>query len=204
MIWIGVIMRGNECRVTYDNISLVVEQEYTAQYIPRSRQLLCEVADQHYQPCYLLTDNFSVSCADMLTHHQTLYGISLENDHTLWYKNIFSQKHSSYCKVVSYVSINIWNKNNTINTAGMFDSNEDWQQAWNHNCLNYLSRLLGRPQPQMYPPVALNQYTWVNRTHKFFLYMLQGPMKILKSRGTKVSWRPHHTGDISTTKKNNR
>ena len=34
-----------------------------------------------------------------------------------------------------------------------------------------LTRLLGRPQPQMYPPVALNQYTWVNRTHKhFFLY----------------------------------
>ena len=36
-----------------------------------------------------------------------------------------------------------------------------------------LTRLLGRPQPQMYPPVALNQYTWVNRTHKHFLYMLQ-------------------------------
>ena len=33
------------------------------------------------------------------------------------------------------------------------------------------TRLLGRPQPQMYPPVALNQYTWVNRTHKhFFIY----------------------------------
>ena len=30
------------------------------------------------------------------------------------------------------------------------------------------TRLLGRPQPQMYPPVALNQYTWVNRTHKHF------------------------------------
>ena len=42
------------------------------------------------------------------------------------------------------------------------------------------TRLLSRPQPQMYPPVALNQYTWVNRTHKHFLYMLQGPMKILK------------------------
>ena len=42
------------------------------------------------------------------------------------------------------------------------------------------TRLLGPPQPQMYPPVALNQYTWVHRTHKHFLYMLQGPMKILK------------------------
>ena len=41
-------------------------------------------------------------------------------------------------------------------------------------------RLLGRPQPQMYPPVALNQYTWVNRTHRHFLYMLQGPMEILR------------------------
>ena len=43
-----------------------------------------------------------------------------------------------------------------------------------------ITRLLGRPQPQMYPPVALNQYTWVNRTNKHYLYMLQGPMKILK------------------------
>ena len=32
--------------------------------------------------------------------------------------------------------------------------------------IKYITRLLGRPQPQMYPPVALNQYTWVNRTHK--------------------------------------
>ena len=37
------------------------------------------------------------------------------------------------------------------------------------------TRLLGHPQPQMYPPVALNQYTWVNGTHKH-----QGPMQILK------------------------
>ena len=29
----------------------------------------------------------------------------------------------------------------------------------------HATRLLGRPQPQIYPPVALNQYTWVNRTH---------------------------------------
>ena len=34
--------------------------------------------------------------------------------------------------------------------------------------INVKTRLLGRPQPQMYPPVALNQYKWVNRTHKHF------------------------------------
>ena len=44
--------------------------------------------------------------------------------------------------------------------------------------IKYITRLLGRPQPQMYPPVALNQYTWANRTHKHFLYMLQGPIQI--------------------------
>ena len=43
------------------------------------------------------------------------------------------------------------------------------------------TRLLGRPQPQMYPPVARNQYTLVNRTHKHYIYMLQGPTNILKS-----------------------
>ena len=39
-----------------------------------------------------------------------------------------------------------------------------------------ITRLLGRPQPQMYTPVVLSQYTWVNRTHnkekidnKFFI-----------------------------------
>ena len=94
----------------------------------------------------------------------------------------------------------------------------------------------------MYPPVALNQYTWVNRTDKqFFIYasrphanfeidslesyppnnmlnmeviwwkfvinflIFGGPGEpYVESRGTKVSWRPHHTGDITTTKKNNR
>ena len=34
-----------------------------------------------------------------------------------------------------------------------------------------VTRLLGRPQPQMYPPVALNQYTLVNRTHKHYIYI---------------------------------
>ena len=34
-----------------------------------------------------------------------------------------------------------------------------------------LTRLLGRPQPQMYPPVALNQFTLVNRTHKHYIYI---------------------------------
>ena len=65
-----------------------------------------------------------------------------------------------------------------------------------HNYFNYpyftpiqlnLTRLLGRPQLQMYPPVALNQYTWVNRTHKHFLYMLQGPCK---------SWNRFHSKAI--------
>ena len=104
--------------------------------------------------------------------------------------------------------------------------------------LHVETRLLGRPQPQMYPPVALNQYTLVNRTHKHYIYMLQGPTNILKShqssticknieviwwtffqifvfilggpgeayidsRGIKVPWRPHHTGYICTTMKNN-
>ena len=37
------------------------------------------------------------------------------------------------------------------------------------------------PQPQMCPPpVALNQYTWVNRTPKHFIYMVQCPTNILK------------------------
>ena len=43
-----------------------------------------------------------------------------------------------------------------------------------------ITRLFGHPQPQMYPPVALNQYTLVNRTHKHIIYMLQGPTNILK------------------------
>ena len=42
------------------------------------------------------------------------------------------------------------------------------------------TRLFGHPQPQMYPPVALNQYTWVNGTHKHFIYMPQGPTNIFK------------------------
>ena len=31
------------------------------------------------------------------------------------------------------------------------------------------TRLFGCPQPQMYPPVALNQYTWANRTRRHFI-----------------------------------
>ena len=34
-----------------------------------------------------------------------------------------------------------------------------------------IAKLLGRPQLQMYPPVALNQYTGVNVTHKHILYI---------------------------------
>ena len=51
-----------------------------------------------------------------------------------------------------------------------------------HNYNIYIiTRLLGRPQPQMYPPVALNQYTRVNRTHKhFFIYASRPHGKNLK------------------------
>ena len=55
----------------------------------------------------------------------------------------------------------------------------------------YKTRLLGHPQPQMYPPVALNQYTWVNRTHKHFLYMLQGLMNILNRFHSKAILQQH-------------
>ena len=49
-----------------------------------------------------------------------------------------------------------------------------------YNTIN-LTRLLGRPQPQMYPPVALNQYTLFNRTHKHFIYIYASrPHKLLK------------------------
>ena len=100
------------------------------------------------------------------------------------------------------------------------------------------TRLLGRPQTQMYPPVALNQYTLVNRTHNDVLHATcfkahkhfkidftpklssQQHVKYgsnlnifhnfvsifgayVESRGTKVSWRSHHTGDVCTTRNNN-
>ena len=54
--------------------------------------------------------------------------------------------------------------------------------SWEYILMGDTTRLLGRPQPQMYPPVALNQYTLVNRTHKHFIYIcFQGPTNILKS-----------------------
>ena len=45
-----------------------------------------------------------------------------------------------------------------------------------------LTRLLGHPQPQMYPPVGLNQYTLVNKTHIIYIYVYayQGSANILK------------------------
>ena len=53
---------------------------------------------------------------------------------------------------------------------------------------NEITRLLGRPQPQMYPPVALNQYTWVKRTPKhFFIY--------------RYASRPHENFEIAFTPK---
>ena len=37
-----------------------------------------------------------------------------------------------------------------------------------------------------------------------FIFILEGPGEAyVESRGTKVSWRPHHTGYICTTRKNN-
>ena len=39
------------------------------------------------------------------------------------------------------------------------------------NMAHMVKLLLGRPQPQMYPPLALNQYTLVNRTHKHYIYI---------------------------------
>ena len=43
-----------------------------------------------------------------------------------------------------------------------------------------ITRLLGRPQPQMYPPVALNHDTWVNRTHKHFYIYASRPHENLE------------------------
>ena len=54
------------------------------------------------------------------------------------------------------------------------------RQHLKYNEIHNKTRLLGRSQPQMYPPIALNQYTLGNRTHKHFIYMLQGPTNILK------------------------
>ena len=51
----------------------------------------------------------------------------------------------------------------------------------NLDCINtiihFITRLLGCPQPQMYPPVALNQYTWVNRTQTFDIIYASRPHK---------------------------
>ena len=74
--------------------------------------------------------------------------------------------------------------------------NYDYFFKYNLKCS--LTRFLGRPQPQMYPPVAINQYTWVNMGP-----FLGGPGEpYVEYRGTTVSWRPHHTGYICTTRKN--
>ena len=54
------------------------------------------------------------------------------------------------------------------------------------------TRLLGRPQPQMYPPVALNQYTWVNRTPKhLFIYALRPHEKLEIDFTPKLSSQQH-------------
>ena len=57
---------------------------------------------------------------------------------------------------------------------------------------HHTTRLLGRPQPQMYPPVALNQYTWVNRTPKhFFIYALRPHEKLEIDFTPKLSSQQH-------------
>ena len=68
------------------------------------------------------------------------------------------------------------------------------------NIIHAKTRLLGRPQPQMYPPVALNQYTWVNRTHKHLKYIcFKAPKTFwnLDFTFTKLNcFRPWATGQI--------
>ena len=51
-------------------------------------------------------------------------------------------------------------------------------------------RLIGRPQPQMYPPVALNHYTWVNRTHNFFYICFKAPCKFRDMKCSRSDSRP--------------
>ena len=51
---------------------------------------------------------------------------------------------------------------------------------WHQTIIIIITRLLGRPQPQMYPPVALNQYTLVNRTHNIIYIYASRPHKHLK------------------------
>ena len=47
------------------------------------------------------------------------------------------------------------------------------------------TRLLGRPQPQMYPPVSLNQYTLVNKT--FYIYASRPHKQFIKYFTPKLS-----------------
>ena len=59
--------------------------------------------------------------------------------------------------------------------------------SWFTYTLHLITRLLGHPQPQMYPPVALNQYTCtsrVNRTHTNVIY------RIVPNRRALREWRP--------------
>ena len=64
----------------------------------------------------------------------------------------------------------------SINSAMCFKSDTEAKYLKLHK-----TRLFGRPQPQMYPPVALNQHTLVNRTHKHYIYIhASRPHKHLK------------------------
>ena len=86
-------------------------------------------------------------------------------------------------KLLPYKQLKILNKyiNKSIEIILDCTNRIAWIILW--WLISVQTRLLGRPQPQMYPPVALNQYTLVNRTHKHYLYiyMPQGPANILKS-----------------------
>ena len=96
-----------------------------------------------------------------LHHFDNLTKINIFIYHKLKH-NIFKMVHISKKRPVKYYWTNKWSKKLTHQSQ---------------------TRLLGRPQPQLYPPVALNQYILVNRTHKhyIYIYMLQGPTNILKS-----------------------
>ena len=70
-------------------------------------------------------------------------------------------KHCSLLPIISDVAEE---SHKWTNTNGI---SPDMRRREQHR-KQYKTRLLGRPQPQMYPPVTLNQHTWVNRTHKHY------------------------------------
>ena len=117
---------------------------------------------------------------------------------TLWHETVRAHKSENYvCKknydlavlvgvfsnvIVSMLRRNPWNLESLSRVKYL--NNLTW-----YTCIS-LTRLLSRPQPQMYPPVALNQYTWVNWIHnKHFRYA---------SRPHKHFWIKSHTPKLSS------